>query len=219
MYRHLYAIAAILAVLTAASIGTTHAKRIAANNPLQVFVTNSTTSAVPVAPQGTTTVSGTVNLANGAAVAISNEPTVNLSNDANNPVPVRDVDVASRTPITLHNAITMDDGTPNAAGDDMYVVPAGKRLVVQNVFVSTFEFPVGEQLTQAGILQEGGLTFSIPTQDQGEDTENNEHVNGYFTGAIYFSAGAVLTDYASRSSKTGSADIGVMISGYLENAP
>ena len=210
MYRHIYAIAGILVILTAASIGSTHAKHVAASNPLQVFVTNSTGSPVPVAPQGTTSISG--------AVTISNQPTVSLSNNATNPVPVRDVDVEARTPVTIFMGVELPENDTDDDGPVDYVVPTGKRLVVQTVISNTFQFPGGEKLVEAGISQVYGARRSIPVQDTGKDFDGFEHIVGTFTGIIYYDSGAQLRAYAVRDKSTGEGLQDLILTGYLEDA-
>lgn len=207
LHRHFYPVAGIFAILTAASLGSGHAKTLAAaSNPLNVVVTNSSSNPVPVAPQGTTN------------VAVTNQPTVNLANSASSPVPVQDVDIAARTPVTIFMGVNLPENDTEDDGVVDYIVPSGKRLVVQTVISSTFQFPGGEKLVEAGISQVFGVRRSIPVQDTGKDFDGFEHITGAFTGILYYDSGAQLRAYAVRDKSTGEGQQDLILTGYLENA-
>ena len=195
MYRHIYAIAGILVVLTAASIGSTHAKS-AASSALQVVVTNPSTNPVPVVTRGP----------------------VSLANDQNNPLPVRDVDAISRTPVRFAAGVGWADGTTSAVGNDSYTVPSGKTLVVQSIIADSYRFPGGEILCEMGLAEKFGIDFSIPVQDQGKDADGFEHFTGNFIGTLYFPSGTILAAYGTRNDGTNEAGANIIVTGYLVNA-
>lgn len=201
--RHAYAIAAILAVLTAASVSSTHSKTLAKTSPLQVFVMNGTGNPVPTAAQGTTQIAGTVGLSNGASVAVNNA--------ANNPIPVHDASNGGKAPFDA--AITLSYGP----GDDflfatLYTVPTGKMLVVTGETVQAV-FPVGQKLLGADI---SGPTFGqyLNFEDRGDDGVH-EFINGGTSAGIYLGAGETATATATRNSTSGSGFCFIAIHGYL----
>ncbi len=100
-----------------------------------VQVVNTADEAVPVAVQGTTNVAGMVGLVPGASVGIA--PSSNtVKVDSTAPVRVRDVDGAGRQPFRVNVGVTIL-GEQTRDVRNVFVVPEGKRLVVQHVALST----------------------------------------------------------------------------------
>src|SRR5947207_360444 len=104
--RHIYAITGLIVLLSALSLSSSRAARLA--SPTQnVNVVNATSNPVPTSAQGTTQVAGTVavsslpavQLGSGATVAItqSGEWNVKVANDASSPLPVQDATASKRT--------------------------------------------------------------------------------------------------------------------------
>ena len=232
--RHFYPVAGMLAILTAASLSSTHVHTVAyGSNTQPVLVTNTASSPVPTAAQGTTQVGGTVGLASGTSVGVSSLPavqiasgqsvgisgSVSLSNTTNTPLPTVDQNVAKRVPVSATLAImTFPDGQPFASvtnnGFDFngYTVPAGYKLVIQYVFGNA-NLPVGERLTDV----EETVPFTMP--DRGPDYANiAETFNGGETVLKYIPANSTIFGSAARSSTSGVGRIELDFEGYLEPA-
>jgi hypothetical protein len=94
-----------------------------------VVITNTTANPVPVAIQGTASVTGNVNVANMPNVKIANSPTVQLNNSASSPLLVRDVDNPTRQAFQKDVTFTVDRGLNLCYG--IAPVPSGKRLVIE----------------------------------------------------------------------------------------
>jgi hypothetical protein len=122
--------------------------------PQNVLVVNGSGQPVPTAPQGTTTVAGTVNVGNTPSVSVINTPSVNVTNTpsvnvANTPT----VNLAAGTGITVSNPLDAQNNpaplsvleavqfydsscaaTFNGGSDStcsFQAVPSGKRLVIE----------------------------------------------------------------------------------------
>lgn len=207
--RHLYAIAAIGAVLTAASFGTGHAKAAPPNSSSSnVIVTNTTAQPVPTAPQGTTQVAGTVGLSNGTAVGINN--------NSANPVPV--IDVASdltKTPVGTEEGF---DVTGNSgATRQLFTVPAGKLLVIQTEYVFA-TLPTGQNLLGAQLdMVNSGLGVMLNFEARG-DNGIDACFSGQSNGIIYVKAGDTVNASCGRSLGAGTASFDVGFQGYLVDA-
>jgi hypothetical protein len=131
--------------------------------PAQVKVVNKTTEAVPVATQGTVAIAGNVNVTNTPSVnvvglpavqsqqsgpwsvGINNTPTVmaqqagawtqTIANTADSPVLVRSVDqTTAQKPFQKDIQLSAICGQASAVGS--FSVPAGKRLIIQNLALS-----------------------------------------------------------------------------------
>lgn len=79
-----------------------------------VVVVNTTSQPVPVAVQGT--------------------PTVQFSNDENNPVIIRDADRPTAQPFQYQAVVELEDG--QGSGDVQIPVPEGKMLVIEYISVN-----------------------------------------------------------------------------------
>ena len=132
-----------------------------AAQPLSVTVTNGMTNPVPVVTEGTTAISGNVN--------VTNQPTVGLTPGTN----VRDTDQPALQPLQKRHVIFLAAG--GIITETITTVPAGKRFVIEfvtvDVAVSTGQKGfvtilttvgtdvVGHVLTTA--LQESALSIDI----------------------------------------------------------
>lgn len=207
----------------------------AAMGAAPVLVTNMGASqAVPVSPQGTTPVSGTVAATQNGTwnVGISGTPTVNLGagntvgingslqvgNTASSPVLVRDVDNAARLAFQASASITLADGTTFATST-ITTVPAGKRLVIEYISALAATQTGQKALAQIQVYQgttpylhrvalslQGTFTTSFGTGD--------EFVAGQST-RLYADAGTAVIVEIGRSASSGAAKGVFVISGYL----
>ena len=194
--RHLWAIAAILAVLTAVSVSSTHSKTLAKTSPLQVFVTNSTSNPVPTAAQGTTQVAGSVA----------------VNNAVNNPVHVHEV--AVRTPVSILTQTDFNGGDVGIS-DIMYTVPTGKLLVIENEYF-TSDLPNGQKILDAhiqGNVNGPQINFTFKGTDGPFDV-----FSGQSSGTIYVAGGSSVYGSLSRDSSTGLGPGFVGFEGYLVDA-
>src|SRR5690242_2855884 len=96
--RNIHPVAALVAVVTAASVGSLHIHmpEAAAAGAAPVLVTNTTGQAVPVA--------GTIGVGALPAVQIAAGQTIGISNPPTSAIPVRDVDLNGRQGFTLSTA-------------------------------------------------------------------------------------------------------------------
>ena len=247
--RHFYAIAAIAAVLTATSFGTGRAgARFSptqnvmvtntASQPVPTSAQGTTTVGGTVsvgnfpstqAISGSVGISGTPsvdinslpavqvsNFPSTQSVSVSGTPSVNVANSV--PIPVQDVARAAQSPLDQIHSLTFPSGQVGG-GDGIYMVPGGKRLVVQRFFVEAL-IGTGETLSAAHLVREfvNPTTFPVYMQHQGIDFNSTEHYVGTIEGPFYFDAGSrVSGDYM----KTDNGHNTVMtwtFTGYLENA-
>lgn len=199
--RRLYGILGLVAALTVAGIASPPVRK-AAGNVMQVFVTNTTSNPVPTTVQGVAHVVGTVA----------------LSNDANNPLPVHEVSASVRTPVQFTNGLSFANSQDEAVSPDLYTVPAGKRLVVQSIIVSSFQVPTGQKIVEMALSQKFDDKFPVTLAYTGTDDGGYEHYVGNFSGTLYISAGKILRMYAQRSSTAGVCAASMTVAGYLEDA-
>lgn len=116
------------------------------SNLQSVLVINGTGAPVPTAPQGVTNVSGSVSLASGTTVNVGNTPNVNVANTPtvnlaggagvsvtnplngqNNPTPLAVLEAIQ----PYEDSCQMNFPDVTSATCDFQVVPAGKRLVIE----------------------------------------------------------------------------------------
>jgi hypothetical protein len=199
IFRYAYAIGALAAVGTAASLIHPWSKVQAAPGAAPVFVTNTTADPVPTIAQGTTIVAGTVALSNAV-------------------VPVRDVDVASRTPVSLSGSVTFDSNQVENVGGIFYTVPTGKRLVVQSLIATSFQLPAGQRMADMSLAPLNENAHALPLTYNGADSDSYEHYVGAFAGTMYLKAGMRLRLYAQRNMTGGQCAASILLEGYLENA-
>lgn len=183
---HIYAIAALAAVLTAASFGSGTVRAAAA--AVQTVITNTSSNPVPVVAQGTTL--------------------------------VQDASALGRTPVSqIGDAFIPTDDF--RASDLIYTVPAGKRLVVQQLFGQAV-IGKDETVTMAKI---GGYPVTFTPAGNGVMYQGLAKLEKSFasmsTQATYvFGPGTPIYIIAQRNVDTSgyTADVVMGFSGYLENA-
>ena len=110
----------------------------AAQPPQEVKVINTPAEAVPVAVQGTpsVTVLGTTSVAvqGTPSVTVQGTPSVTVGNTLSQPVPTRSVDNPARQPVQRTGLVII--GTADQIEEQtLYTVPAGKRLVIEEASV------------------------------------------------------------------------------------
>lgn len=135
-----------------------------------VRVVNTTSEPVPVAVQGTATVSGSVtvagissvNVTNSPSVTVTNTPSVSVANVAGNPVLVRNVDRGAGQPFSMPVVAVIPAGT-TASSPIEFTVPAGKCLVIETVSLRVEATP-GQEVLGAIAFRSGGIytDFFIP---------------------------------------------------------
>jgi hypothetical protein len=166
-----------------------------------------------------------VNLASGTAVSLVGTPAVQVSNTAANPIFVKDPAVRTRQPIRLQDKIRVS--LPTATSDTFtdfngYVVPQGKRLVIEyvNAFVpsGTNDMLLGQFVLIPTTIPAPGLVSKFPWYTFAGQ-------GGYLTGnqvLIFLDAGFGLDFVAEVPPNlygNGTVDFTVTLSGYLEDAP
>jgi hypothetical protein len=184
-----------------------------------VKVINTPAEAVPVAVQGTTTVAGTVNTKQSGAwnVGITGTPTVEVGNEAGNPVLMRDVDRPTAQPFQYEAVVTIEDGLQG--GNASIPVPSGKLLVIENV--SAFGTAPASQRIQ---------TFSINTHVAPDNTLRSHYLQ--FTprdtgfSSYEYTVSQPIRVYADtpgaaayvfRATSSGTATFRFVVSGYFVN--
>lgn len=240
--KHLYAIGTLATILTAASFGTARVKAAPAppGGTSNVNVVNTTSNPVPTAAQGTTTVSGTVAISGTPSVSVSGTPSVSVSgtpsvsisgtpsvsvsgtpsvtvgNTPSNPVPVAITSGNGGTPVEFVLQGVWNGGQLESSATP-YVVPTGKRLVMQ--FVSGYAtIGVGDKV----LLTSFGDDL-LPMQDMGHGPREGQGDWEHFQGAQQVTA-VVNSNYAVYGScRRGNGDTSgnwaVIVHGYLEDAP
>jgi hypothetical protein len=99
-------------------------------SPSQVVVVNGTSSPVPVAAQGTTSVAGTVNVGNTPTVSLAGGASVNVTNPLDgqsNPTPLAVLDAIQ----PYEDSCLMHFSGAPFASCTFQPIPSGKRLVIQ----------------------------------------------------------------------------------------
>ena len=180
--------------------------------PQDVRVVNTTTDSVPVAVQGTPTVNvGTVTTL--PAVQIDGTASVSVSNTS--PIPV--TFESAREPIDRIHSLTFPDGQVGG-GDNVYVVPSGKMLIIERFFVSA-EFDEGT-MAMADLKRMNGdpARFRVFMEHQGTDGFGNEHYVGSIEGPFFFPAGTAVQGNYMRTG-TGATTVEWSFTGYLEDSP
>lgn len=193
-----------------------------------VLVINPASQPVPTAAQGTTTIAGSVSVANtptvtfapGASVGIDPASnTVQLANTAASPVPVVNINDAGQ-PFQAGASITQA-GT-NVSLLDIATVPTGKRLVIE--FISaTGQVPVGQhvELMEINTVTDpfGGLTHQLLVHAQPPAVIGDSLFRANQQLRLYANAGSQVKALFRRSSNAGNGVFVVTISGYLVDVP
>ena len=190
-----------------------------------VKVINTPAEAVPVAVQGTTNVSGSVNVANTPTVnakqsgawnvGIAGTPTVEVGNEAGNPVLTRDVDRPTAQPFQFEAVVTIEDGFQG--GNAGIPVPSGKLLVIENV--SAFglapasqriqSFSINTHVAPDNVLRSHYLQFT--KQDTG--FSSYEYTVSQMTRVYADTPSA--SAYVFRATSSGTATFRFVVSGYF----
>jgi hypothetical protein len=186
-------------VILAIVLSSIPSKPTAAANPAPVTVVNTATNPVPVSPQGTTPVSGTVSATQNGMW------NVGITNTSSSPISVRDVDNPAHNAVQGFCQITALTAGSNSCTVNLYTqsssgsittVPAGHELVIETVSSET-GLATGIKPVTLGLSTElGGNTFgsiSVPT----------------FTG--HLTSPAALDQYASSQQLRLYADPGTSL--------
>jgi len=134
----------------------------ATKSPQQVQVVNTPAQPVPTAAQGTTAIQGEVSVTNFPAttsVNVTNSPTVIVGNDTAAAVPVRDVESARKQPFAFLGSSVWIADAPNT--QMFFNVPAGKRLVIEQVAVKAQVNGTAGQKVRVEVTTEVGGTFAM----------------------------------------------------------
>jgi len=151
-------------------------------------------------------------------VEVVNTPDVTVVNPESSPVPALVMNDRTVTPWHQRVQIDLPDGTRNSL--KTLSVPAGQRLVAENVSTSCF-VPATQRIVHVRI--DHALTgvppaLFLPVADQGQvDAQRlfvgNEHTHLYFDGGTTFVLRAFRDDFI------GAAGCVMTVSGYLVSMP
>lgn len=189
-----------------------------------VLVVNPTAMPVPTAAQGTTTIAGSVSVANTPAVtfapgaSVGIDPagnTVQVANTTANPVPMFNVNDAGQ-PFQAGIGITQS-GT-NVSLTDVATVPAGYRLVIE--FVSARgQVPPTQHVELMEIITStdpfGGATHELLVNAQPPAVIGDALFRASQQVRLYANPGTKVQALFRRSSSAGNATFVMTISGYL----
>ena len=217
--RHFYAIAGLVAVLSAISFSSTHAHKVAASGTAPVLVMNTTSSPVPTVAQGTTTIAGSVSVDNTASspvpVSVQGTASVEVSNGVNAPIPVH---IVREQRVEGSNSADINDGDLGA-NVPLTSVPLGKSLIITDisVHVSTGS---GQHIPSVHVFGLGnGDTFQhfITLFATGPDSSGGDNFSGSLDGtALKFDGNSNVFVSVIRSDSSGGATVIVTYAGYLE---
>jgi len=170
---------------------------------------------------------------NPVPVSVINFPagtnTVNVSSSTNAPLLVRDVDNPARQPVVrLADDVNVPVGETTGR-KQMYTVPAGKRLVIEFVSVSTFVLPPGQKLfvdVEVVDVSDGQTTYDInlaPTLvgtftvgaggNQGDRSAISQQTR------LYANAGDTVRGFAQKNDAVGAGQATITVMGYLVDVP
>ncbi len=189
-----------------------------------VLVVNPTAMPVPIAAQGTTTIAGSVNVANtpavtfapGATVGISPASnTVQLANTTANPVPVFNLGDALQP---FQAAANSTQSGYNVSTVDIATVPAGYRLAIE--FVSMVgQVPPTQHVEILQILTVtdpfGGVYHDLLVNPQPAAVIGDALFRASQEVKLYANPGTTVRALFRRNSSVGDATFGVTISGRL----
>jgi len=188
-----------------------------------------------VAVTGTADVSGTVAVSNfpsTQSVSVSGTPSVNVSslpavqmadgssiainNTSGNPIPVTNVGDSHRERFHVAGQISMPAGVAFNT-NPVYTVPIGKTFVVEDIIVAASDVTAGTKDTINVVSPD--TNFPIPMQYQG-NFQGAEFYDGAMNGTdISFTGGTQISLFLHRSDSTASGVGGMILYGYLEDAP
>jgi hypothetical protein len=207
--RHFYAVAGIILVLSALSLGAGGKGATARTQPMQVVVTNSTANPVNTKAVGTTAVSGSVSVSGPVAVSGS----VDIGNTQ--PIAVKNDD-SDREPVNVSALMGQGAGTAGS-NQVVYAVPAGKMFVLQ---AESFQGQVqaGQQIS-IGRLDLNPFGLVALNYDEKGSIGSSEWFGGVSNSIYYLSAGTIVSLAVSRSAADGNAEYRISLSGYLVPMP
>ena len=207
-----------------------------------VAISNSPT--VGIAPNQTVSISGNVteNVAPNQTIGISGEPTVHIDpndtitvggnvtetiapnqtitvgNGPGNPIPVQETEPV-REPVDNSGTFVINDGQ-NSASLQLYTVPLGKRLILQNLSFNA-TMPTGETII-ASLIRDTNVffAFSIPLSHDGPWGQSLDSYTGALTDTNFaYNAGDQVYVEVQRATAVGGGTFHGAYSGYLQDAP
>jgi hypothetical protein len=155
------------------------------------------------------------------SVSITGSPTVSLTNDATTPLPVRDVDRPAAQPFHYQGTLTWVTGFlfANADGTQNFVVPSGKRLVIEFVSLQS-GVPTGDKVMFARLdTTVSSLVLSLT--DAGVGGDHNEIFTATHRVFTIIDGGTTVTPTAYCGDAIDGCAGGtvlISVSGYLVNA-
>src|SRR5262245_42668398 len=121
-----------------------------------VKVVNTAASPVPTQAQGTTNIAGSVEAQQSGIwnVGIAGTPTIQVGNSQAQPIPVLDTLQAAREPVMIELGYSL---TPfgNSLVSDEYILPSGKRLVVEQAYLLVGLGAGGEAIAYLRVYNQG----------------------------------------------------------------
>lgn len=179
----------------------------AADTNKDVRVINTPAEAVPVAPQGTTQIAGSVNIGNTPGVQIANE----------NPIEVNDVSADVLEPFVAgigegFQFVLIPDGA--LVGSDDFTVPEGKILVIEQVS-GHLNLPSGQSPAVIDVRVDGGPGVFLSAVLMSA-SENRYQFGGEVR--LYAGSGETVEITVGRDDNNGQALYEYGLFGYLVNA-
>ena len=228
--NYLWVTAGLLMLILA--LDATHVGRVAAEalkDVKDVVIVNTTTHPVPTSAQGTTAVSGnvnisnipTVNLAPATTVGITGTPSVNVGNFPAIQT-VFDATLASQ-PINLFGSFTLVPFIGEEGAADVFTVPPGKRFVLTHAsFDANLRFMTGESalFSLNGCTDGSCLTrvarYFIPGTNLGSIGALSRVVGSQALSFV-LQAGQHLQVFAETNDPLDNSGVSYGLSGYLIN--
>ena len=193
-----FGLAVLIGAVVFSASSASHAAPTSLGPPTQdVKVVNTTAEAVPTKAQGTTTVAGTVQ----------------VGNDTNNPVLVRDVDNPALLPFTQEFFITIPDG--QFQGTAKLAVDPGVRLVIEYVSGQSTRNSLFGGPIISGNIQTNSANHFFPWTD---NPKSFTSVAGQLI-RTYTNPSTDLKVIIDREGSNGNQDIRVSITGYFVRVP
>ena len=189
---------------------------------------NGPDDAVPVTLQGTSAISGSVNVVNTPNVNVANTPNVNVvslpavqvNSSVASPLFTRNVNDAVQ-PIHLLGTVVIPGGSFGGNADIAPPVPGDRRLVIEYASVHT-TLPAAQRLLTAEVATRVGgvgLAHEIPILNGGAlNAALAEYAGGQAMRA-YADPGTLVNISAVRGPATGNQEVYFELSGYLTPVP
>lgn len=149
--------------------------------------------------------------------AVETTTNVQVVNPANAPVPTLD---APTQVLQRQLSVNFGSNTTTILDKPIYTVPAGKKLVIENVTVSGALYQ-DEKLVSAALtttVNNFKVDYHIPVQHQKLTVPDQTAASAIASVRLYATAGTTVTVSAIRSDTSGSASVTFGFSGYLVNA-